>query len=121
MAHAIEARNTARERLARGEKIISGLQQSAYLRAISDHAVVAMVPYDNLGHVAPGTKLYACKLAMVWCHEVGTVLEILPGEVVFRHPHRDSELRGQMIELRLDDATASEADELFAGGSPLGL
>jgi hypothetical protein len=58
---------------------------------------------------------------MVWCHEVGTVLEVLPGEVTFKHPRRDTTVRGHMVELKLTDAAAGEDDVLFAGGRPLGL
>lgn len=107
--------------LARQDQILAGIRSSAYLRALADHAVVALVPYDNLPHAKPGTKLYGCKLEMVWCHEVGTVLDVLPGEVVFHHPHRDAELRGQMVELELSDAAAAQDTVLFAGGAPLGL
>jgi hypothetical protein len=58
---------------------------------------------------------------MVLCYHVGEVLEVLPGEVQFKHPHRDKQLRGQMVELKLDkeDADAASDDVLFAGGKPL--
>jgi hypothetical protein len=56
---------------------------------------------------------------MVICHKVGTVLEVLPGEVQFKHPHKDKMLRGQMVELKLDDNSAAEDDVLFVGGRPL--
>jgi hypothetical protein len=114
-----------RERLAasleRMDKIIAGVKQSAYLRALEDHATVALVPYANLDHLAKGTTLYGCKLSMVGCHEVGTVLDILPGEVLVKHPHRDSLLRGRMIEMKMSDAGAAEDEVLFAGGKPLGI
>jgi len=120
------ARETAnRERLqasiARQDQIIAGLNQSAYLRAINDHATVALVPYANLDHVAKGTPLYACKLEMVICHKVGKVLDILPGEVQVKHPNRDTMLRGRMLELQLSDGAAAQDEVLFAGHRPLGL
>jgi hypothetical protein len=121
LAKAIESRDVLAASLARQDKIISGLKQSAYLRALDDRAVVALVPYGNLDGIKPGTTLYGCRVGMVMCHQVGTVLEVLPGEVTFKHPHRDTQLRGQMIELRLDDAGAGEDDVLFAGGAPLGF
>ncbi len=107
--------------LARQDKIIAGLNQSAYLRAVSDGASVALVPYKNLDNVETGTKLYGCKLDMVVCHEVGTVLDILPGEVEVKHPNRDSVLRGRMIEMQMTDAAAAQDEVLFAGGKPLGV
>ena len=52
---------------------------------------------------------------------VGNVLEVLPGEVQFKHPHRDKSLRGQIVEIKLDDedAEAGADDVLFVGGKPL--
>ena len=119
LAKAVENRDTLRASLARQDKIIAGVSQSAYLRAVNDQAVVAEVPYDNLANVTKGTKLYSCKLAMIWCHEAGTVIEVLPGEVQFKHPHRDAMLRGKMIELKLTDSAAGQDETLFAGGKPL--
>jgi hypothetical protein len=107
--------------LARQDKIIEGLQQSAYLRAVSDNASVALVPYKNLDNVEKGTKLYGCRLNMLFCHEVGKVLDILPGEVEVKHPSRDSVLRGRMIEMQMTDADAAQDEVLFAGGKPLGV
>lgn len=107
--------------LERQDKIIDGLKQSAYLRAVSDHASVALVPYKNLENVEKGTKLYACRLNMVFCHEVGSVLDVLPGEVEVKHPSRDSVLRGRMIEMQMTDADAAQDEVLFAGGKPLGI
>ena len=119
LAKAVENRDMLKASLARQQKILDGVAQSAYLRAVADQAVVAVVPYDNLGGVQKGTKLYSCRVAMVVCHEVGSVLEVLPGEVQFKHPHRDAQLRGKMLELKLTDAEAGQHDVLFLGGAPL--
>ena len=105
--------------VARQDEIIRGLEQSPYLRAISDRATVALVPYDNLEGVGPGTQVVACRAVMVLCREVGRVHEVLPGEVAFKHPRREKMLRGQMLELRLTDPGTSAEDVLFLGGAPL--
>jgi hypothetical protein len=107
--------------IARQDEIIRGLEQSPYLRAIADRAQVALVPYDNLDRAAPGTKVVACRVAMVMCREVGRVIEVLPGEVAFKHPRREKMMRGQMIELELADPAATARDVLFLGGAPLGF
>lgn len=117
---AIEQRKTLQSALDRQDAIIAGLQSSPYLRALADGAQVAFVPYSNMSNVSKGTTLYACSIGMFWCHDVGKVVEVLPGEVTFKHPHKDTMLRGQMIELKLDSGAAQE-DVLFAGGKPLGL
>ena len=116
---AIENRDMLKLALDREQKLLETLQHTSYLRALGDHAQVAFVPYGNLTKVEKGKGLYACKLGMVICHKVGTVLEVLPGEVQFKHPHKDKMLRGQMVELQLDEADAAEDDVLFVGGRPL--
>jgi len=121
LAKATEARDTLQTSLARQDKIVASLKQSAYLRAIADKASVAFVPYANLSGVSKGTSLYACKLGMLFCYHVGEVREVLPGEVQGKHPHRDKNLRGQLVVLKLDDddADAAAGDVLFAGGRPV--
>jgi hypothetical protein len=105
----------------RQDTIINGIKQSAYLRAVANGAHVAMVPYDNLGNVEPGARLYACKLSMIVCRKVGEVIEVLPGEVTVKHPTREAMLRGRMIEMKLTDAGAAQDEVLFAGHKPLGF
>ena len=116
---AIETRDMLKIALAREDKLLASLSQSSYLRAMADNAQVAFVPYGNLREVSKGSSLYGCKLGMIVCHKVGTVLEVLPGEVQFKHPHRDKQLRGQMVELHLEDGAAATDDVLFVGGRPL--
>ncbi len=120
-AKAIAGREALRASAAREENILAGLKQSPYLRAIDDKVTVAFVPYGNLDGIEAGTPLYGCSLEMVWCHEVGKVMRVLPGEVSFKHPRREKTLRGQMIEVDLEGATAAEKDVLFVGGKPLGI
>jgi len=116
---AIETRDTLKTALAREDKLVASLKQSAYLRAMADGAQVAYVPYGNMEKVKKGDGLYGCKLGMIFCHRVGTVLEVLPGEVLFKHPNRDKQLRGQMVELKLEDGAAATDDVLFVGGRPM--
>lgn len=117
-ARAIEQREVLRSAIERQEGILAGLAQSPHLRALADGADVAFVPYDNLGNVSKGAPLYRCTLGMIICWESGKVLEILPGEVTNKHPHRDKVLRGQMVEIQIDRKGARE-DVLFVGGKPL--
>lgn len=121
LARDVSDRERLKASVARQDAIIAGLEQSAYLRAIADRATVALVPYTNLGNAHKGTRLYSCKLEMVFCHEVGKVLEVLPGEVQVRHPTRDTVVRGRMIEMHLTEPVAAEEMLLFAGGPPLGF
>jgi hypothetical protein len=112
-------RDALKSALDREDKLLATLKATSYVRALADHAQVAFVPYGNMHTVERGTSLYGCKVGMIFCHKVGTVLEILPGEVQFKHPHRDKMLRGQMVELKLEDSAAATDDVLFVGGKPL--
>lgn len=116
-----ETSNRERLKLAieRQDSIIEGLSQSAYLRAVKNDATVALVPYDNLEKAAKGTPLYACKLSMLWCRQVGEVLGILPGEVQIKHPKREAIVRGRMIEMKMTEPEAAFKEVLFLGGAPL--
>jgi len=118
-AKAIENRKTLKASLGRQDQILAGLKQSPYLRAVENQAQVSFVPYENLDNVKPGEPLYRCRLEMLFCRKVGAVVEILPGEVKFKHPQREKILRGRMIEVKLDDREAAEQDVLFVGGRPL--
>lgn len=101
------------------DDVVAGLTGSAHLRALADHATVALVPYDNLSKARPGLAIYACRMHMVLCHEVGTVRAVLPGEIAFKHPEREAQLRGQMVEITLTEAAAADRGLLFLGGAPL--
>jgi hypothetical protein len=116
---AIDNRDMLRSALAREEKLLTSLKQASYLKALADQAHVAFVPYANLSSVKKGEPLYGCWLTMVFCKKVGTVLEVLPGEVQFKHPTKDKMLRGQMIELRLENKDSATDDVLFVGGRPM--
>jgi len=118
---AIESRAALKESLARYDAIIQSIKRSPYLRAADHTADVAFVPYGNLDDVEVGSSVYSCALEMIVCHQVGSVRELLPGEVTFKHPFREKDLRGQMVELDLDDdeAEAVAKSVLFVGGRPL--
>ena len=114
-------RDRLKASIERQDAIIAGVRQSAYLRAVTDEATVALVPYANLGGVRKGTPLFACKLDMLLCRQVGTVLDVLAGEVLVQHPTRDAMVRGRMIEMQMTDAAAAQDEVLFVGRPPLGL
>jgi len=114
-------RDRLRESIARQDQIIDGVKQSAYLKALADNASVALVPYDNLENVAKGTALYACRVEMLLCHQVGRIRDVLPGEVIVKHPTRESMLRGRMVVMELTEPLAAQREVLFAGTPPLGL
>ena len=121
LAKALGDKKVLTNSLARQDATINDLKASAYLRAMGDEATVALVPYQNLERAKPGAKVFACNVSFVWCHEVGKVKEILRGEVSFKHPRRDAQMRGQMVEIQMNDKGATKEDILFVGGKPLGF
>lgn len=119
LAQAAASRDVFKAALERQDQVVAGIKRSSYLKAIADGATVAFVPYGNLKNVSPKAPLYTCRVGIIICHKVGEVIEVLPGEVSFRHPHRDKMIRGQMVEMRLTDGNAAEDDVMFVGGRPL--
>jgi hypothetical protein len=116
---ALESREALKQSLARYDAIIQTIKQSPFLRAADQSANVAFVPYSNLDQIRAGAPVYACALEMIACSEVGQVKDVLAGEVTFKHPFRDKNLRGQMVELDLDDVDAVAKSVLFVGDKPL--
>ncbi len=119
LAREMGNRDRIKKALQRQDQIIKGVTSSAYMRAVDDNATVALVPYSNLKNIEAGTSLYACRVAMLVCREVGTVKEILPGEITVKEPNRDSVVRGRMISMQMSEPEAAENEVLFAGGPPL--
>ena len=105
--------------LERQSAIVHRLEGAPQLRAAASESHVAFVPYDNFEHVEVGTAVYGCALKMIVCSQVGTVRAVLAGEVTYKHPERDQQLRGRMIELDLADGGDAEEPVLFVGRKPL--
>ena len=100
------------------EQIMDTIRHSPYFQAVHEEATVAFVPYENLHNVEAGTPIYGCSLQLVWCHEVGQVVNILDGEVQTRHPLFKTDMRGMMVHLDLDDEKWAEEKALYAEGAP---
>jgi hypothetical protein len=121
LARASQQRKLLQQSLVRQNELLANLGDSAFLRVVADKATVAQVPYENLKSVHAGTTVYACRAQMLWCHQVGSVRAVLPGEVTFQHPHRGTSVRGQLVELDLREPDAAANSVLFLGGAPLWL
>jgi hypothetical protein len=67
------------------------------------------------------TRLYGCRSDLVLCRGVGRVKRYLPGEHRQNHPVYGKELRGQLVELELDDAEWAKAGVLHGHRPPLFL
>lgn len=66
---------------------------------------VAFVPYQQIDGVSAGSTLLQCTGGIFFCHEVGHIRSMLPGEVVTQDPWGQL-ARGRYAVLDLDDAEA---------------
>jgi hypothetical protein len=107
--------------LARYDALLDSISGSPYMQAMQRNLTVAFVPYENLENAGPGTPLFACRLGMLWCQQVGQVHQVLEGEVLSQHPIRQQQMRGVMVEMKLDDPLWARKNLLHAGRPPLFL
>jgi hypothetical protein len=104
---------------ARYDALLADIQQSPYLRAVEGRVTIAFVPYDNLDNVDKGDTIYGCHLHLVACTQVGTVESVLDGEVAAKHPLDNRDVRGLMVEIRVQDPDWARDATLFSGRRPL--
>jgi hypothetical protein len=119
LAKARDYREALAKSFARYQTLVATIEDSAYLRAAARKDTIAQVPYENLDHVKPGQPLYSCAIGLFFCKKVGSVVAVLSGELLFKHPLHNNMIRGQAVQLRLDDVKIAEKPVLFAGGRPI--
>jgi hypothetical protein len=98
-------RRVAEQGLARQQELLRELESRPLYRAIHASIDVAFVPYDQLDHVKPGARVMACTWSLILCEHVGTVTEVLPGEVATLDPWGEM-ARGQYAILDLSEPDA---------------
>jgi hypothetical protein len=105
--------------LARYDKMVKTLSDSPFMRAVDGKDAIAFVPYDNLGNVKAGAPVYGCALGPLFCKRVGSIVGLLAGEMAYKHPLHNSQLRGQPVQLQLTDPKDAERKVLFVGSRPV--
>jgi len=98
-------RSAAVANLGNQRALLSELEARPLYRAMKSTTDVAFVPYDQLAGVTRGANVLACTWGVFACHAVGTIAEIMPGEVVTQDPWGEL-ARGQYVVLKLDDKDA---------------
>ena len=119
LAKARDDRGVLQRSLERYDKMVRTLQDSPFLRALDGRGTVAFVPYDNLDRVKPGAPVYGCAVGPLFCKKVGSVVALLDGEMSYKHPLHNTQLRGQPVQITLGNAKDAERKVLFVGGRPI--
>lgn len=97
---AVAAQSAAAQR-----ELLAELEARPLYRAMSRATDVAFIPYDQLAGVTAGARVMRCTWGVILCDQVGTVSELVPGEVVTQDPWGKL-ARGQYAVLALRDPTA---------------
>jgi hypothetical protein len=104
--------------------MLDGMKASPYYMAAygdKDLRRFAFVPYDNEEAAQVGAPVYSCKAEIVICFKVGRVKALTKDEEHTTHPLFNSQLRGFLAELDLDDSKAAKDEVLFVGHRPFYL
>ncbi len=104
-------RNALVERVAQLDEMVQQIEERPLFQAQERELELAFVPYTQLGGVKPGAQVVSCLWGLVWCHTVGRVSELVPGEVVQADPW-GSHTRGEYVVLQLEDHEAARAKTL---------
>ncbi|MBX3270271.1 MAG: hypothetical protein KF729_08415 [Sandaracinaceae bacterium] len=101
----VAMRDMAERNLVRMREALEQVQARPLYRATQRSLDVAFVPYEQLDGVRPGDDVVQCTWGIFACHHVGTVREVIPGEVVTPDPWGEL-ARGQFVVLHLTDHEA---------------
>lgn len=80
-------------------------------RALDRSLDVAFVPYTQIDGLERGASVYDCIWGIFHCHKVGTVSELVPGEVILPDPW-GNQARGQYAVLDLDEQESARSKTL---------
>lgn len=101
----VALRDVAERNLGRMREALEQIHARPLWRATERSLDVAFVPYEQLEGVRPGDDVVQCTWGIFACHRVGTVREIIPGEVVTPDPWGEL-ARGRFVVLHLTDNEA---------------
>ena len=99
------------EKIAKLDEVKAQLEARPVFRALEHRMDVAFVPYTQADGISAGAPVFECVWGLVHCKVVGTVAEIVPGEVVLPDPW-GNQSRGHYAVLNLGDRTAARAKTL---------
>jgi hypothetical protein len=99
------------EALRQKDALLASIRSSPYAFAITGDVALGFVPYENKAKT--GDLLVSCTTANLLCTEVGSVGEVLSGEVRGTNPFGGKEERGRLFRLKLTDPKSAERSVLL--------
>jgi len=101
------------------DALLRDLETRPLYRAMQADTDLAFVPYEHLQRFGLSDSVYLCAWSIFHCRTVGTVTEIVPGEVISQDPWGSLQ-RGQYVVLALRERSALFARVLRVrhAGSP---
>lgn len=105
-------------KLAKMDELETQLRMRPLFRATQQSLEVAFVPYTQSDSVSEGAVVYDCLWSIFNCKAVGTVTEMIPGEVILPDPW-GNQARGQYAVLGLHRHESAKSKVLrVRGGTP---
>ena len=107
-------------KLAKMDELEAQLKGRPLFRATEKSIEVAFVPYTQSEGVGSGSVVYDCIWSIFHCKPVGTITEMVPGEIILPDPW-GNQARGQYAVLKLDEHESAKSKVLRvrAGHGPV--
>ena len=93
------------------------LKARPVFRALEHSMDVAFVPYTQIDGLRQGANVFDCVWGIFHCRQVGTVAELVPGEVILPDPW-GNQSRGQYAVLDLREHESAKSKTLRVRGAP---
>jgi hypothetical protein len=121
----VTEREVSQKKVAQVDQLVAQLKARPIAQAGEKKLDVAFVPYTQVDGVKPGAQVYKCVWGIFHCTAVGSVAELVPGEVVMPDPW-GAMARGQYAVLDLKEHDSATAKVLRvrrdgAGAAPNGI
>lgn len=112
---------TEKQQIASLNKAIGMATQTPYFSTVSGggNETFAFVPYDNQSSVSVGAPIYDCYLNIIACRRVGEVHAIFSGEEKAQNPIFRTDMRGFLVQLKLENQDSPKSKTLFLKRKPL--
>ena len=114
---AVSDRVLVTEKLAKIDELEAQLKGRPIFRAAEKSMDLAFVPYSQIDGISQGAGVYDCVWGVFACKQVGTVGEIVPGEVILPDPW-GTQTRGQFAVLELAERDSAKSKTLRVRALP---